>query len=143
MRSIPPRILGAVLLAASAGSTLVHRSVYAVSRHAPARPVEFALATLTLVLASTGILLIIHGARIFAPGGRVPATRRGVEPVDLQSRLTEPVTPAGRAFDTRRGVSFVQARHAIAKSRIVLRCTVDAESQRQIRYKRSVMPSRR
>jgi hypothetical protein len=63
----PPRFWGLVLLAGSVGSTLIHRTVYEAARHGPAQAAEFGLALLTFILAGTGVLLLIHGARLFAP----------------------------------------------------------------------------
>ncbi len=67
MARLPPRVWGAVLLAASVGSTLVHRTFYEAARHGPAQVAEFGLALLTFILAGTGVLLLIHGGRLFAP----------------------------------------------------------------------------
>lgn len=65
MAKLPPRLLGVVLLVCSGGSTLVHRSVYEAARHGPAQIAEFGLGLLTFILASTGLLLLIHGAKLF------------------------------------------------------------------------------
>jgi hypothetical protein len=117
MGKFPPRVLGIGLLACSGASTLVHRSIYEAARHGPAQFAEFGLALLTFILASAGILLLIHGARLFKPasedagGGDLPAQ------TVFRTRLEEPITPQGRAFDTRHGASMMQARHRIALSR--------------------------
>lgn len=117
MGKLPPRVLGLGLLACSGVSTLVHRGVYEAARHGPAQAAEFGLALLTFILASTGILLLIHGDKLFkavpedASGDDVPAKTA------FRMRLEEPITPRGRAFDTRHGVSIMQARHQIALSR--------------------------
>lgn len=62
----PSRIAGAGLLVASAGSTLAHRAAYHAAQQGPANPLEFGLGLLTFVLASAGILLLIHGDALFA-----------------------------------------------------------------------------
>ncbi|HET9512251.1 MAG TPA: hypothetical protein VFO80_13970 [Sphingomonas sp.] len=46
---------------------MIHRSVYEATRQGPAQVVEFGLALLTFILASTGMLLLVHGARLFKP----------------------------------------------------------------------------
>jgi hypothetical protein len=114
---LPPRLLGVVLLACSAGSTLVHRGVYEAARHGPSQVAEFGLGLLTFILASTGILLLIHGARLFKPvEERVDRKGLGAQTA-FRSRLEVPITPQGRAFDTRHGASMMQARHQIGLSR--------------------------
>ncbi|SOB88151.1 hypothetical protein SAMN06297144_3295 [Sphingomonas guangdongensis] len=74
MASVPPRLYGMIMLAASCGSTLAHKRVFDAPPHGPAQLAEFALAMLTFTLAATGILLLIHGAALLArrtaPGGR-------------------------------------------------------------------------
>jgi hypothetical protein len=106
-----------VLLAASCGSTAIHRSVYEAARHGPAQAVEFALALLTFLLASTGILLLIQGASLFARTKGGDHTAGLTQIPALRASLKERVTPAGHAFDTRRGASMEQARHTIAACR--------------------------
>jgi hypothetical protein len=123
--------LGLVLLAGSCLSTLAHRVVYESARQGPAQAAEFGLGLLTFMLASTGILLLIHGDRLFRridDDGRDHApTCRG----PLMRRLLEPITPAGRAFDTRHGASMMQARHAIASARAL--APVQAEGHQAAR----------
>ncbi len=117
MGKLPPRVLGIGLLACSGASTLVHRSVYEATQHGPAQVAEFGLALLTFILASTGILLLIHGAKLFKPA---PDRLRGEDlraRAAFRTRLEEPITPQGRAFDTRHGASMMQALHRIALSR--------------------------
>lgn len=117
MGKLPPRLLGVVLLGCSGGSTLVHRSVYEAARHGPAQAVEFGLALLTFILASTGILLLIHGAKLFKPA---PDRLRGEDlraRTAFRSRLEAPITPQGRAFDARYGASMMQARHRMGLAR--------------------------
>ncbi len=58
-----PRLLGVVLLLASGGTTLLHRAIYAAAR--PAQALELAIGLTTFVLASVGMLLLIHGAALF------------------------------------------------------------------------------
>lgn len=107
MPRVPPRLVGVLLIAASGGSMLAHRSVYEAARQGPAQTAEFVLGLLTFLLSSAGILLLVHGGRLFA--------RRGA--ADIAIRLTAPITPHGRAYDTRHGASLMQARHAIRASR--------------------------
>lgn len=117
MGKLPPRLLGVVLLACSGGSTLVHRSAYEAARHGPAQVAELGLALLTFILASTGIMHLIHGATLFRA---VPDRSRGEDlraRTAFRSSLEAPITPQGRAFDTRHGASLMQARHQIGRSR--------------------------
>lgn len=110
MAKLPPRVLGLALLACSGASTLVHRGVYEAAQHGPAQAAEFGLALLTFLLASAGLLLLVHGARLFAPVRRDRDARTVGSRSTLQTRFEAPITPAGRAFDTRRGVSMMQVR---------------------------------
>ncbi len=117
MGKLPPRLLGVVLLGCSGESTLVHRSVSEAARHGPAQAAEFGLALLTFILASTGMLLLVHGAKLFKPA---PDRLRSAEQrarTAFRSRLEEPITPHGRAFDTRHGASMMQARHRMGLAR--------------------------
>lgn len=100
-----------MLLGFSGGSTLVHQSVYEAARHGPAQTAEFGLALLTFIFASTGMLLLVHGAKLFKPAP--PRLRKAQQRAQsaFRSRLEAPITPQGRAFDTRHGVSMMQARH--------------------------------
>lgn len=66
MLDLKSRLTGMALLLASAGGALIHRSVYEATRNGAAQPAEFALGLLTLLLASTGILMLIHGDKLFA-----------------------------------------------------------------------------
>ncbi|WP_342659293.1 hypothetical protein NPJ82_17805 (plasmid) [Sphingomonas sp. NY01] len=117
MGKLPPRLLGVVLLVCSGGSTLVHRSVYKAARHGPAQVAEFGLGLLTFILASTGLLLLIHGAKLFKSA---PDRLRGEDlraRAAFRSRLEAPITPQGRVFDTRHGASMMQARYRMGLSR--------------------------
>lgn len=60
------RCAGVGFIVASLGTTWVHREIFAAARHSPARFGELAVGLLTFTLASVGILLLIHGARLFA-----------------------------------------------------------------------------
>lgn len=114
---LPPRLLGVVLLGCSGGSTLVHRSVYEAARHGPAQTAEFGLALLTFILASTGMLLMVHGAKLFKPApSRLRSSEQRAQSA-FRSSLEAPITPQGRAFDTRHGASMMQARHRMGLSR--------------------------
>lgn len=117
MGKLAPRLLGVVLLVCSGGSTLVHRSVYEAARHGPAQVAEFGLGLLTFTLASTGLLLLIHGPKLFQSA---PDRLRGKDlraRAAFRSRLEAPITPQGRVFDTRHGASMMQARHRMGLSR--------------------------
>ncbi|WP_294213690.1 hypothetical protein [uncultured Sphingomonas sp.] len=117
MGKLPLRLLGVALLGCSGGSTLVHRGVYEAARHGPAQAAEFGLALLTFILASTGMLLLVYGAKLFIPA---PDRLRRGEPrtrAELRARLEAPIAPQGRAFDTRHGASMMQARHRVGLSR--------------------------
>jgi hypothetical protein len=114
---LPPRLLGVVLLGCFGGSTLVHRNVYEAARHGPAQAAEFGLALLTFILASTGMLLLVYGARLFKPApDRLPSAEQRVRTA-FRARLKAPITPQGRAFDTRQGASMMQTRHRMGLSR--------------------------
>ncbi len=96
---------------------MVHRSVYEAARHGPAQAAEFGLALLTFILASTGMLLLVHGAKLFKPA---PDRLRSAEQrarSAFRSSLEAPITPQGRAFDTRHGASIMQSRHRMGLSR--------------------------
>lgn len=116
MVRLPARLTGAFLLAGSCGTTLIHREIWTAAHHGPARTIEFEIGLLTFVLASAGVLLLIHGRKLFHRrnhrSGDVPQPE-----TPLTSRLIEPIALAGRALDTRGGVAMMQARHAIAAAR--------------------------
>lgn len=102
-----------MLLVCSGASTLVHRSVYEAARHGPAQAAEVGLALLTFILASTGILLLIHGAALFKPApDRASGDHRRAR--DGRSRLEPSIAAEGRSFDTRHGAAMMHARHRIA-----------------------------
>lgn len=71
-----PRVTGVLMLAAAGGTTLLHRAEYEAARHGPAQLAEFALGLLTFMLASTGILLLIQGARLFERDGAASRWRQ-------------------------------------------------------------------
>ncbi|MEG8038676.1 hypothetical protein QP166_04675 [Sphingomonas sp. LR60] len=111
---------------------MVHRGVYEAARHGPAQISEFGLGLLTFVLASTGILLLIHGAKLFKPA---PDRLRSEElraRTAFRSRLEAPITPQGRAFDTRHGASMMQARHRMGlarRGRLIVKAQVGKPDQ--------------
>ncbi|MBB3349962.1 hypothetical protein [Sphingomonas sp. BK069] len=113
MRKIPARLLGALLLAAATGTSLLHRAVYETVATGQAHPAEFALGLLSFVLATCGILLLVHGRKLLEP----PPQARLEPAPSLQERFTRPVPPTSGAFDTRRSASLMQARHVIAVAR--------------------------
>lgn len=117
MDSLQSRIAGAGLLCASGLSTLAHRAVFEAVRQGPAHVAEFALGLLTFVLASTGVLLLIHGDRLFRRVVAEDCAERKRPAHRFVTRLLQPIEPAGRAFDTRHGASMMQARHAIDAAR--------------------------
>jgi hypothetical protein len=114
MPKLPPRLTGLVLLLASGGTTLVHRSIWEAARHGPAQVAEFGIGLATFMLASVGVLLVIHGGKLFAldtlERGKVDRQRR---PRDLMTELLQPVRSSARALDTRQGVAAFQAAHLI------------------------------
>jgi hypothetical protein len=115
-----------MLIAASGASTLVHRSVYETAYPGPAQTVEFALGLLTFVLASVGVLLLIHGGKLLERSSAPGVTPRAGA-ADLTARLLEPIKANGRIYDTRHGSSLMQARHAIRMSqRLVFHYTPDS-----------------
>ena len=113
MRKFPARLLGVILLVAATGTSLLHRAVYDVVRTGPAHPAEFALGLLCFLLATCGILLLVHGKKLLEPGRNDQAKVKA----SLQERFTLPISPGGRAFDSRRSASLMQARHVIAIAR--------------------------
>lgn len=105
MLDLPHRLTGLAMTLASGGSTLLHRSVYDAAKAGPPVPMELVLGLTTFILTSTGILLLIHGSRLFE--------RRRIEP--------RPIPPAsvrdlagGADLDTREGVARRLALRAIA-----------------------------
>lgn len=112
MRRLPPRIGGLALLAASGCTTIVHRAIYEAARHGPAQIGEFAIGLLTFCLASTGVLLLIHGAELFEP---VTMTPRHPEQHDTphETHPARPDLPDIEALDTKLGVALALARRAI------------------------------
>ena len=114
MLSSTPRLLGLLLLFASGGTTLIHRSVYMAARHGPATAAELAASLATFMLASAGMLLLIHGARLFAPVVFLPPgepERPTASLTPMRAALTD---LPGSACDTRRGIASLQARRALA-----------------------------
>ena len=76
------------------------------------------------MLASVGILMLIHGGKLFE---RPTSDELPDNPTaDIATRLTEPIKPQGRAYDTRYGASLMQARHAIRVSHKFGTCDDDA-----------------
>jgi hypothetical protein len=94
----------------------VHRSVYQAAYQGPAQTAEFALGLLTFMLLSAGILLLVHGSKLLERDGASCVTPKA-RPADIAARLMEPIKVHGRIYDTRRGASLMQARHAIRTSR--------------------------
>lgn len=113
MRKIPARLLGTLLLAAATGTSLLHRTVYETVAGGAAHPAEFALGLVSFVLATCGILLLVHGRKLLEPAPQARPERA----TSLQEQFTRPVPPTSRAFDTRRSASLMQARHVIAVAR--------------------------
>ena len=116
MPRLPPRLVGVMLISASGASTLVHRSVYQAANQGPAQTAEFALGLLTFMLASAGILLLVHGGKLLERGNASSLTPE-TQLADIAARLMEPIKAHGRIYDTRHGASLMQARHAIRTSR--------------------------
>jgi hypothetical protein len=115
-----PRPLGLIFIAAAGVSTLAHRAVYETARHGSPQAAECGLALLTFMLASFGILLLIHGGRIFEHDQGRPARSAKQDRQDLQARLTAPITPAGSIYDTKHGASLMKACHAIMRPNAVV-----------------------
>ena len=117
MRKLPARLIGLLLLLASGGTTLVHRSIWEGAKHGPAQAAEFGIALATFMLASIGMLLVIHGGKLFARTklDRGASGRRRER--DLVAGFLQPVEPGGRTLDTRHGVARLQAVRAIDAAR--------------------------
>lgn len=114
MHRWPSRLAGLALLTVSGGTTLLHRAMIEAAGPGPAQAAEFAVGLLTFVLASTGILLLIHGAKVFESDREpAPAERRHSRPADHHV-VAEPVPPIREALDTRQGVALILARQAMA-----------------------------
>ncbi|WP_179641079.1 hypothetical protein [Sphingomonas guangdongensis] len=111
MAKVPARLFGMFMLAASCGSTMIHKWSYDITRSEPAQIAEFALAFLTFVLAATGVLLLIHGVALF---DRVRESKRDETEHDTFSPWS--VTRSGSSFDTRHAAALAQARLVIARS---------------------------
>lgn len=72
MIKLPARLTGALLLVGSYGTTLVHREIWKSAHHGPAQAIKFCISLLTFVLASAGVLLLIHGSKLFVRTGPGP-----------------------------------------------------------------------
>jgi len=68
----------------------------------------------TFVLGCLGLLLVIHGRALFRRGDRSAGLARRASCSSFRSRLIAPITPAGRAYDTRYGALVMKTRHAAA-----------------------------
>jgi len=118
MRDMGHRLRGLVILSAAGVTTMIHRSVYDVSHDGPATVSEFALGLATFVLGCLGLLLVIHGKALFEREDR-PARGAGhASYQDFRSRLVAPITPAGRAYDTRYGALLMKSRHRAASGHV-------------------------
>lgn len=72
---------------------------------------------LTFMLASTGVLMLIQGRKLF-DGKLDPRKRQPAPPKrDIMSILTGPAVSISGACDTRQGVALLQARRALAAAR--------------------------
>lgn len=108
MTGFKHRLAGLALIAAAFVTTHVHHGIYDAARRGPPTLAEYAITLATMLLASTGILLVIHGAKLFArratPGKPtvlvVPTPRREVRLDDC-------------CLDSRDGVALLLARRAI------------------------------
>lgn len=110
-----PRLVGALLLLAASGSTLLHRHIYEAARHGPPRLEEFAVGLLTFVLASTGVLLLLHGAKLLRPAtasARPDARERSRRTSEVR-RLLVAGAPEAVLLDSRRGVAMILAYRAL------------------------------
>ena len=72
------RCAGVVALAAAWLSSLAHRTVLDASRAGPATALETLLGLATFILASLGVLLLIHGRRLFHDAAR-PRARQACQ----------------------------------------------------------------
>ena len=68
MSDLRSRIAGVACLVTAAGSTALHRAVYEGAKHGPAQLGELALGLLSFACASLGVLLILHGAKLWRRG---------------------------------------------------------------------------
>ena len=140
MRDLLARLAGVLLLLGSLGSTLAHREVWEAARHGSAQPAEFALGLLTFCLASTGLLLLLHGKKLFdrsaASNRLLPAER---ERRDLIVKaLLESGSPEAVLLDTRRGVALVLAYRALADAATRARPRGNLASQAEAAYRRNL-----
>lgn len=115
------RLVGVLLILASCGTTLVHRAIWTAARHGPAQAAEMGLALTSFVLASLGMLLILHGAKWCTGGGWGGKPRDRRRDRDLLLFFQEPVRPGTGILDTRDGVAGLQAYCAIHAARHRLR----------------------
>ena len=117
MRKGRARLTGVLLLLGSIGSTAMHRYVHELTRGGPAQLSELALCLLTIVLASTGTVLMFSGARFVAGRRTRPPPRNnaahGRRDRTIQ-RLLADASPDGVLLDTRDGVALVVAHRAMA-----------------------------
>jgi hypothetical protein len=114
MRDMGRRLCGLAMLSAAGVTTMIHRSVYDVSHDGPATLSEFALGLATFVLSCLGLLLVIHGRALFRREDRSTGLAGRASYPSFRSRLIAPITPAGRAYDTRYGALVMKTRHAAA-----------------------------
>ncbi|NLS27108.1 hypothetical protein S2M10_21010 [Sphingomonas sp. S2M10] len=121
MRKVGHRLVGVLMILAACGTTLVHRAIWTMARHGPAQAAEMGLALTSFVLASLGMLLLLHGDKLCAGRSWGSDLRTDRRRRDLHLFFQEPVRPGTGILDTRDGVAGLQAFCAIHAARHRLR----------------------
>lgn len=112
MADIRYRLAGLAFLVASAGSTAIHRAIYEAAKRGPAQLGELALGLSSFILASIGILLLVHGGRLFA--ARTPAHQARTPRAGRRTADTPLGYKGHEAVDGREGMALILANRAIA-----------------------------
>lgn len=113
MYRLPARLGGLLLLAASAGTTLLHRSTYEAASQGPAQVAELGFALATFMLASTGILLLIHGPKLFVREHNRARHRRNLSKLDMLRDAHAGTMPGVSDHEHERATALIQARRVV------------------------------
>jgi hypothetical protein len=120
---LPVRFTGVLLLAASGGTTLLHRSTYQAAAQGSAQVAEMGIGLLTFLLASAGVLMLIHGAKLFE--GKLGSGGRGATPskLDALARRGDAPAQSDGTATPQRVVALMQARRVITAAHSAPRCS--------------------
>ena len=142
MDDLRARVAGAMFLLGSCGSTLLHRHIYKAAQHGPPHIEELGVGLLTFVLASIGILLLLHGSKLFRRSvGPVPPNASAPSRREWEvERLLAAGSPEAMLLDTRHGVALLLAYRALAAA--AERRSTSSErlfDKAQLAYRRSIV----